>query len=67
MDFVNKDNYNQFEVVMQNHTSYDLKHNNCKVTKSNTEESNRAKNNKDKIANKVNQKVNKQIDKLISQ
>lgn len=29
MDFVNKDNYNQFEVVMQNHTSYDLKHNNC--------------------------------------
>lgn len=29
MDFVNKDNYNQFEVVMQNHISYDLKHNNC--------------------------------------
>lgn len=29
MDFINKDNYNQFEVVMQNHTSYDLKHNNC--------------------------------------
>lgn len=29
MDFVNKDNYNQFEVVMQNHTSYDLEHNNC--------------------------------------
>lgn len=29
MDFINKDNYNQFEVVMQNHTSYDLKYNNC--------------------------------------
>ena len=29
MNFINKDNYNQFEVVMQNHTSYDLKHNNC--------------------------------------
>lgn len=29
MDFINKDNYNQFEVVIQNHTSYDLKHNNC--------------------------------------
>lgn len=29
MDFINKDNYNQFEVVMQNYTSYDLKHNNC--------------------------------------
>ena len=30
MDFINKDNYNQFEVFMQNHTSYDLerKHNN---------------------------------------
>lgn len=27
MDFINKDNYNQFEVVMQNHSSYDLKHN----------------------------------------
>ena len=25
MDFVNKDNYNQFEVVMQNHNSYDIK------------------------------------------
>lgn len=44
MDFVNKDNYNQFEVVMQNHNSYDLEHNNL------------AENNKDKIANKVNQK-----------
>lgn len=29
MDFINKDNYNQFEVVMQNHISYDLEHNNC--------------------------------------
>lgn len=29
MDFVNKDNYNQFEIVMQNHNSYDLEHNNC--------------------------------------
>lgn len=29
MDFINKDNYNQFEVVMQNHASYDLEHNNC--------------------------------------
>lgn len=29
MDFVNKDNYNQFEVVMQNHNSYDLEYNNC--------------------------------------
>lgn len=29
MDFINKDNYNQFEVVMQNYASYDLKHNNC--------------------------------------
>ena len=29
MNFINKDNYNQFEVVMQNHTSYDLKRNNC--------------------------------------
>lgn len=27
MDFINKDNYNQFEIVMQNHFSYDLKHN----------------------------------------
>lgn len=29
MDFVNKDNYNQFEIIMQNHNSYDLEHNNC--------------------------------------
>ena len=28
MDFINKDNYNQFEIVMQNHFYYDLKHNN---------------------------------------
>lgn len=26
MNFINKDNYNQFEIVMQNHTSYDLEH-----------------------------------------
>ena len=29
MDFINKDNYNQFEIVMQNHSSYDLEHNDC--------------------------------------
>lgn len=29
MNFINKDNYNQFEVVMQNNTSYDLYYNNC--------------------------------------
>lgn len=29
MDFINKDNYNQFETVMQNHSSYDLEHNDC--------------------------------------
>lgn len=29
MNFINKDNYNQFEIVMQNHSSYDLEHNDC--------------------------------------